>query len=122
MDGSVWLGPNAVLAFKREGYKLLDFNIKDTLEEISFGLAFEKHFNKLHLRANCTFENVNEQRTEKACVAQHSIWSERALSWLQHSSNGARTPKIRAFVTSGRRGKVNECVLFVINNVIINNA
>lgn len=45
MDGSVWLGPNAVLAFKREGYKLLDFNLQDAIEEISFGglrkLAFK---------------------------------------------------------------------------------
>jgi len=37
MDGSVWLGPNAVLAFKREGYKLTDFDMKDFIEEISFG-------------------------------------------------------------------------------------
>ena len=37
MDGSVWLGPNAVLAFKREGYNLLDFNLKDMIEEASFG-------------------------------------------------------------------------------------
>jgi 2-hydroxyglutarate dehydrogenase len=37
MDGSVWLGPNAVLAFKREGYKLLDFDLKDALEEAKFG-------------------------------------------------------------------------------------
>ena len=37
MDGSVWLGPNAVLALKREGYKLTDFNLKDSIEEISFG-------------------------------------------------------------------------------------
>ncbi len=37
MDGSVWLGPNAVLAFKREGYKLTDFNLKDSIEERSFG-------------------------------------------------------------------------------------
>lgn len=27
MDGSVWLGPNAVLAFKREGYKWSDINL-----------------------------------------------------------------------------------------------
>ena len=39
MDGSVWLGPNAVLAFKREGYNLVDFNIKDALEAASFGLV-----------------------------------------------------------------------------------
>ena len=37
MDGTVWLGPNAVLAFKREGYKLLDFDFKDAVEEFSFG-------------------------------------------------------------------------------------
>lgn len=36
MDGSVWLGPNAVLAFHREGYKQSDFNMHDTLEALSF--------------------------------------------------------------------------------------
>ena len=32
MDGSVWLGPNAVLSMKREGYGLFDVNVRDTLE------------------------------------------------------------------------------------------
>lgn len=36
MDGSIWLGPNAVLAFKREGYKLYDFNAKDFVDALSF--------------------------------------------------------------------------------------
>lgn len=36
MDGSVWLGPNAVLAFKREGYKIYDFNIRDFADALSF--------------------------------------------------------------------------------------
>lgn len=36
MDGSVWLGPNAVLAFKREGYRVLDFNIRDFADALSF--------------------------------------------------------------------------------------
>ena len=36
MDGSVWLGPNAVLAFKREGYNLLDFSLRDVLDEAKF--------------------------------------------------------------------------------------
>ncbi|XP_071834581.1 L-2-hydroxyglutarate dehydrogenase, mitochondrial-like [Apostichopus japonicus] len=36
MDGSVWLGPNAVLALKREGYNLFDFSLKDTLDAVSF--------------------------------------------------------------------------------------
>ncbi|KAK5618945.1 L-2-hydroxyglutarate dehydrogenase, mitochondrial [Crenichthys baileyi] len=36
MDGSVWLGPNAVLAFKREGYHLYDFNAQDFADALSF--------------------------------------------------------------------------------------
>ncbi|XP_055920046.1 L-2-hydroxyglutarate dehydrogenase, mitochondrial [Eupeodes corollae] len=52
MDGSVWLGPNAVLAFKREGYKWGDINpleladalrypgfIKMAMKNITFGLC-----------------------------------------------------------------------------------
>ncbi|KAL6488148.1 hypothetical protein MHYP_G00047740 [Metynnis hypsauchen] len=36
VDGSVWLGPNAVLAFKREGYQLYDFDAKDFTDALSF--------------------------------------------------------------------------------------
>ncbi|KAG5265613.1 hypothetical protein AALO_G00244410 [Alosa alosa] len=36
MDGSVWLGPNAVLAFKREGYQLYDLNVRDLTDALSF--------------------------------------------------------------------------------------
>jgi L-2-hydroxyglutarate oxidase LhgO len=36
MDGQVWAGPNAVLAFKREGYSRWDVNPKDLVESISY--------------------------------------------------------------------------------------
>jgi 2-hydroxyglutarate dehydrogenase len=36
MDGSVWLGPNAVLAFKREGYKWTDIDFGDLWDAIKF--------------------------------------------------------------------------------------
>ncbi len=36
IDGSVHAGPNAVLAFKREGYKKTDFDLRDFLETLSF--------------------------------------------------------------------------------------
>ncbi|XP_032403711.1 L-2-hydroxyglutarate dehydrogenase, mitochondrial [Xiphophorus hellerii] len=36
MDGGVWLGPNAVLAFKREGYHLYDFDARDFADALSF--------------------------------------------------------------------------------------
>ncbi|ESO94245.1 hypothetical protein LOTGIDRAFT_215736 [Lottia gigantea] len=36
MDGSVWLGPNAVLAFKREGYSYTDFSVKDLYDALAY--------------------------------------------------------------------------------------
>ncbi|PVD32304.1 hypothetical protein C0Q70_07737 [Pomacea canaliculata] len=36
MDGSVWLGPNAVLAFRREGYGYTDINIPELFDALSF--------------------------------------------------------------------------------------
>lgn len=35
-DGSVWLGPNAVLAFAREGYRRLDVHPRDLAEALAF--------------------------------------------------------------------------------------
>ncbi len=35
-DGRVWLGPNAVLAFAREGYRRLDLNPRDLAEALLF--------------------------------------------------------------------------------------
>ncbi len=36
IDGSVHAGPNAVLAFKREGYQKTDINIADLFETLTF--------------------------------------------------------------------------------------
>ena len=36
MDGSVWLGPNAVLAFKREGYGYFQISVPELAEALSF--------------------------------------------------------------------------------------
>jgi len=36
VDGSVEAGPNAVLAFARQGYKKTDFNLQDTRETLTF--------------------------------------------------------------------------------------
>ncbi|XP_076464790.1 L-2-hydroxyglutarate dehydrogenase, mitochondrial-like [Babylonia areolata] len=36
MDGSIWLGPNAVLAFKREGYGYTDISIPDLFDALTF--------------------------------------------------------------------------------------
>ena len=36
MDGSIRVGPNAILAFSREGYRFTDFNWKDFKEFVFF--------------------------------------------------------------------------------------
>ncbi|MBV8425498.1 MAG: L-2-hydroxyglutarate oxidase [Candidatus Eremiobacteraeota bacterium] len=36
MDGDIWLGPNAVLAFAREGYRFFDVNPRELLDAISY--------------------------------------------------------------------------------------
>jgi L-2-hydroxyglutarate oxidase len=36
MDGQVWAGPNAVLAFKREGYGRYEVNPRDLVESLSY--------------------------------------------------------------------------------------
>jgi (S)-2-hydroxyglutarate dehydrogenase len=36
MDGSIWLGPNAVLAFAREGYRRWDVNLGDLWDALSY--------------------------------------------------------------------------------------
>ena len=36
IDGSITIGPNAVLGFKREGYKHLNFNLFDSWETLSY--------------------------------------------------------------------------------------
>ncbi|KAL6437747.1 hypothetical protein ACFW04_004250 [Cataglyphis niger] len=36
ITGDIWLGPNAVLAFSREGYSWFDINIKDCIEMAKF--------------------------------------------------------------------------------------
>jgi len=36
IDGSITVGPNAVLGFKREGYGIFNFSLKDTIQFLSF--------------------------------------------------------------------------------------
>jgi L-2-hydroxyglutarate oxidase LhgO len=36
MDGSIWLGPNAVLAFAREGYRFWDVNLPELWDAVTY--------------------------------------------------------------------------------------
>ncbi|KAM9984446.1 hypothetical protein ACTFIZ_004150 [Dictyostelium cf. discoideum] len=41
INGEIWLGPNAVLSFHREGYKFSDFNLHDTIDLIKNPALFK---------------------------------------------------------------------------------
>ncbi len=49
LDGNVWVGPNAVLALSREGYRPTSFNSRDVLELLTF-TGFQR-FAVRHLRS-----------------------------------------------------------------------
>jgi len=49
IQGGIECGPNAVFSFKREGYKTTSFNLKDTLQALTFKgtwKLFSKHWRK----------------------------------------------------------------------------
>jgi len=51
MNGDVWLGPNAILAFKREGYKFWDFDWEEFRESMMFRFVYSNIVSrdKLHI-------------------------------------------------------------------------
>ena len=46
-DGTVECGPNAVFTFKREGYGKTDFNLRDTLDALSYGGTWKLFFKNM---------------------------------------------------------------------------
>ncbi len=49
IDGSITVGPNAVLGWKREGYNSVNFSAKDSFELLSFGGFW--HLGRRHLKS-----------------------------------------------------------------------
>ena len=46
-DGSIECGPNAVFTFKREGYGKTDFDLKDTLDALTYGGTWKLFFGNM---------------------------------------------------------------------------
>lgn len=119
MDGSVWLGPNAVLAFKREGYKLFDFNATDMVDALSF-----RGLQKLVLR-NITY-GLGEMYRGLNIAAQVKILQkyipELSVSDVLRGPSGVRAQALDRggnlvddFVFDGGVGDVGSRVLHVRN-------
>lgn len=76
MDGSVWLGPNAVLALKREGYNLFDFSLKDTLDAVSFRWVMKG--SEIHKSIEYGRYRTTLTETEEV---HNDIWQEQGNVW-----------------------------------------
>ncbi len=51
-DGEIECGPNAVFTFKREGYKKIDFNMKDTFDALTYKGTWKLFFNNMKFGIN----------------------------------------------------------------------
>lgn len=70
IDGTVTVGPNAVIAFKREGYRKSDFSLRDTVEMLAFP-GFRKVIRK-HFRASLTeLGNSLSKRSYLRCAQKY---------------------------------------------------
>ena len=69
IDGSITVGPNAVLGFKREGYGLFNFSLKDTIQFLSyrgFYQVIKKNFKSgLHEIINSIFKRGYLKEVQK---------------------------------------------------------
>lgn len=119
LDGSIWLGPNAVLAFKREGYKPFDFDARDVMEVI-----LKSGFIKLVL------QNFSYGASEiyKACFLSETVKHlqkfipEITISDVLRGPAGVRAQAldkdgnlVEDFVFDGGTGEIGDRVLHVRN-------
>jgi L-2-hydroxyglutarate oxidase len=51
-NGDIECGPNAVFTFKREGYGKTDFNLKDTVDALTYGGTWKLFFNNMSFGIN----------------------------------------------------------------------
>lgn len=93
INGTVTVGPNAVLAFKREGYKKTDFSIKDSWEMLVFPGMFKLVFK--NLRASLTeFKNSISKNGYLRLVQKYCPSIE--LSDLKSYPAGVRAQAVKA--------------------------
>ncbi len=103
IDGSVTVGPNAVLAFKREGYRKRDFSFSDTLEIL--GSSGIRRVLQNHLRSG-----LGEIKTR--CAKRLSAAGAKVLSPAFVKRSPALAPGVRAQAVSPD-GKLIDDFLFV---------
>ncbi len=73
IDGSITVGPNAVIGWKREGYKQINFSVKDTAEMLSFPgfwrMAANNIYSAIGEMKNSFYKPGYLKRVQKYCPA-----------------------------------------------------
>ncbi len=104
IDGSVTVGPNAVLAFKREGYGKFDFSLRDSLESVLypgfFKLILKQMKPTLHEFRNGLSKRHYLEQVKKYCPRL-------TLDDLQSYPAGVRAQAV------SRKGKMIDDFLFM---------
>ena len=99
MDGSVWLGPNAVLAFKREGYKLTDLNVVDLADALSYRWV-KGQFQKCDVQTNLRslkFSPLNKMHMFQ-CMGKIFCVEFQGIPWKFHTKYLAHTLNDMIFI------------------------
>src|SRR5688500_15825927 len=87
MRGGVEAGPNAVLAFAREGYRFTDVNVRDLAEFLAFPGLWRflwKH------RRMCAFEFAQSLSKERFCRTLQRLVPDLRMEDLEPGGSGVR--------------------------------
>ncbi|XP_042533909.1 L-2-hydroxyglutarate dehydrogenase, mitochondrial [Dipodomys spectabilis] len=119
MDGSIWLGPNAVLAFKREGYRFFDFSAKDFMEIIMnsglIKLVFQNFSYSVNEMYKACFLAVTVKNLQKFIpeITIHDI--QRGPAGVRAQAMDRDGSLVEDFVFDGGVGAIGNRILHVRN-------
>ncbi|CEF69443.1 L-2-hydroxyglutarate dehydrogenase, mitochondrial [Strongyloides ratti] len=119
MNGDIWLGPNAVLAYKREGYRYTDISVKDLIDSLAFKGMQKLIFKYFTFGISEMYKGIVKNAQVKQL--QRFVPSLK-VSDVEYGSAGVRAQALDEdgnlvddFIFDGGVGKVAERVLHVRN-------
>ncbi|XP_069772707.1 L-2-hydroxyglutarate dehydrogenase, mitochondrial isoform X7 [Narcine bancroftii] len=119
MNGSIWLGPNAVLAFKREGYNICDFDMHDFADAVSYSGVQKLALKHVAFGIKEMYRGINISAQVKQL--QRYI-PQLTVNDVKRGPSGVRAQALDRdgnlvddFVFDGGSGPIGSCVLHVRN-------
>jgi len=73
MDGTIWLGPNAVLAFAREGYNFWDINPPELWNALTYPGFFKTRDEYWQVRRGRKCIATRAQRVRRCAATLHPL-------------------------------------------------